>query len=900
MVRDMRSAFLVIPAIFLLIAGCATQAPAPRAVPATLPAAADAGNAKAYLTLDEIQPAPVLVKEPTSRPADPTPSLALQLYARGLDAMWKQNPYEAIEAFRQGLALDPYSFELNDQMGRAQLQRMQLPSEESFQAFEMAAALHPEDLQMHLLLGRQYMSIGNAQKALYQLRLAIQTDDYHDDAFGSAPVELHLARALEQLGYDQAAVNEYQLVLNRVQHPTSDLFRDVDMSYAVNSPHLIMLQMAGIYERLGQYQNALDLYQALSEADPATFVIQEQVVRVLARMGRQEEAIGRAADIVTLFGATSESLALLHDACYGVSPQREVDVLQNLHEKTPQDRGILFALADAMVAVNHSDDARQLLGDALGQSPKDIQIVGKLFDLDMAAGDSVGAGRLLITQLAQQPDSLGELSPMLTELVRPTGAHSLRPSQIQAIDVPDWAQGAKFNVVAESANAWRRDALERSSIEEAVKASPPFAPAYRRFFAQQLARQDLSREEKVKVGEQLAKQADAGGNGALGAELRALTLAFGGNYAQAAVEIQTAMKLDPNSAELELTYAAVLANEKLTLQCEQALWNAVSQHPQDDATWISLYGFYDQAKRNDEAVKVLAEWLKTNPASPDARVLEAKWSVTQGQQEQFGLGELEELLHDHSDDLQLINKIEAVYIQTNHGTEFVRALLGLRREQPTNLTVVSILTDIFAHTGRPDIALELLNETRKLVASDADMLYEVASLYMEIGQEDTASEVLAQVLQVDPNNAAANNDLAFRWADQGINLPAAEKMIRIAVAAEPDNEAFLDSMGWVLYKQGRFDEAVQYFLEAIGNSPAPDAEIVDHYADTLYRMGKKSDAVEQWRRALSGLSDNTEYDEDVGVLRQELVSKLAAAAAGKPAATAPLGAAAPATQPAHQ
>jgi tetratricopeptide (TPR) repeat protein len=898
----MKSVLFILSAGLLLAGGCASSTPSSAAMPTTLPIAAasaapaDAGSPRAFLKLDQIQPVPVLPAEPTSRPADPTPSRALQLFARGLDALWNHQPYEAVDAFREALKLDPFSFELNDEMGRAQLERMQLPTDASFQAFEMASALRPGDMQMHLLLARQYLSAGNAQKALDHLRLALLTDDYHNDAPGSGPVELFLARALEQLGYDQAAVDAYQLVSARIANPTSDMFRDPDMSYAVSAPHLIMLQEAQIYERLGQYDNALTLYESLAETDPATFVLQAQVVRMLVRLGRTDEAIGRAADIVTLFGASSESLILLHDTCYGVSPKREVDVLKKLHDDKPQDRGILFALSDALIAINQSGDARQLLAGALTQSPDDTQIVGKLFKLEMNAGDSTAAAQLLITQLAAQPDELSDLSPMIAELLRPATPNSLRPAQIQKLQVPDYAQAAKLSVVAEAADLWRRDALQRSSIEAAVKLSPPFPPAYRRFIIEQWARQDLSEDQKIEVSDKLAQQAETGGNPALAAELRGLSFAYQGKLQDSADALETAMRLDPDSADLQLTYAAVLAKQKRTLECEQTLWKIVAKWPQNDSAWSSLYDFYEQTNRDPEAIASLVQWLKADPASPDARVLEARWSATHGQ-EQFALGELAELLHDHSDDLQLITKIEAAYIAINHGPDFVNALVAIRREQPTNLTVVSILADILAHSGRPDIALALLDETRQHVAHDADMLYEVSWLYHETGQVGTSEDVLKQVLQVDPNNAAANNDLGFAWADEGKNLPEADKMIRIAVAAEPDNEAFLDSLGWVLYKQARYDEAVQYFKQAIGDSPAPDAEILDHYGDNLYRLGQQRAAIDQWKRAMIGLGQNNPEDEDAGSLKQKITEKLRDAEAGKPVDTAPIGAQPPSTQP---
>src|SRR5207248_11655112 len=110
-------------------------------------------------------------------------------------------------------------------------------------------------------------------------------------------------------------------------------------------------------------------------------------------------------------------------------------------------------------------------------------------------------------------------------------------------------------------------------------------------------------------------------------------------------------------------------------------------------------------------------------------------------------------------------------------------------------------------------------------------------------------QLLEQVVQLDPHNAPANNDLGYTWADGGKNLARAEEMIRLAVDAEPDNQSFLESLGWVLYKRAKFAEAVVYFEQAIGPATRPDPVVLDHMGDVLYRLSRSEGAVKQWKRA---------------------------------------------------
>ena len=269
------------------------------------------------------------------------------------------------------------------------------------------------------------------------------------------------------------------------------------------------------------------------------------------------------------------------------------------------------------------------------------------------------------------------------------------------------------------------------------------------------------------------------------------------------------------------------------------------------------------AGKETEALKSLAGWLKANPASEMARLAEATWHLRHGDRDQGEQG-LVAVLADHSDDADLVWGIEQIYARMGKADDFTSQLEKLRAQQPTNLTVVSDLAIIYSQHNRQTDATALLDQTRQLLAGDADMLYLLASIYHDIGQAPMWEEVLGQVLAADQTNVPASNDLGFAWAEAGKNLDRAEQMIRVAVAAEPDNQAFLDSLGWVLYKRGRFAEAAGYFEQAANPAQNPDPEVLDHFGDVLYRMGRRDEAQKQWQRSLQEMQGSGGEGEALG------------------------------------
>lgn len=118
-----------------------------------------------------------------------------------------------------------------------------------------------------------------------------------------------------------------------------------------------------------------------------------------------------------------------------------------------------------------------------------------------------------------------------------------------------------------------------------------------------------------------------------------------------------------------------------------------------------------------------------------------------------------------------------------------------------------------------------------------------------------AEEWLEQILDEFPDDISAHNDLGYLWADQAKNLLRARAMIEKAVAAEPENAAYLDSLGWVCYRQGEFDQAVEHLEAAIEKDASPDGVVLDHLGDAYFEQGNISAALTAWKRAAEAFEE---------------------------------------------
>lgn len=123
---------------------------------------------------------------------------------------------------------------------------------------------------------------------------------------------------------------------------------------------------------------------------------------------------------------------------------------------------------------------------------------------------------------------------------------------------------------------------------------------------------------------------------------------------------------------------------------------------------------------------------------------------------------------------------------------------------------------------------------------------EAAGLY------DKAADLFKKSIAADPSNAAdAYNYLAFMWADHNLHLDEADEMIRRALQLDPNNAAYIDTLGWLEFRQGKLNEALNDLERAAKNMAHDDPVVLEHIGDTYAKMNKIPQAIEAWQKALA-------------------------------------------------
>jgi tetratricopeptide (TPR) repeat protein len=163
--------------------------------------------------------------------------------------------------------------------------------------------------------------------------------------------------------------------------------------------------------------------------------------------------------------------------------------------------------------------------------------------------------------------------------------------------------------------------------------------------------------------------------------------------------------------------------------------------------------------------------------------------------------------------------------------------------------------------------------------------YILSNIFLEENRLDKATEHLQALLARHPDDPGYNNDLGYIWADHDVKLPEAEKLILKALemdrekrqktagydpAEDRDNGAYLDSLGWVYYKQKKYKEAKEILLRAVEDKKSQHIEIYDHLGDVLMALGERGAALEAWRKGIETAGDARRDQQRKAIVEKKL------------------------------
>ena len=569
----------------------------------------------------------------------------------------------------------------------------------------------------------------------------------------------------------------------------------------------------------GRYQEALTLYRKALSVVPDDPIVHLEYAQLLRDLNVTDEATTQAREAVRLDPDLAEARRLLGSlelAAAEKDPSRlpaAIEQLSAAHRLAPNDAGTSVTLARALLAADRAAEAAAILDDLpeLGGQPAIQRLTAEakaksgqyreaeelyeaLWEADPADREIAAA----LIDLYEDEDKLDEALAALEKL-------AARDSENPAIGE---------RIVLDLAREGRFPESEKKARE--LVAKRPENRAGQRLLATVLfERGSIAEGEKILRGLLESDPDDPVTRRALAAEL-VRERRFDEARAMYQETIHRAGD-DPRKAEaksaatIELGFIAYLEKDYAGARQILAPLAVADGQVQDRAARILLAADRDGEDYAD-GKKSSAALLAAKPSDPEWEAESAEFRYRTG--------------------------------ETKAAEEILDAL-----GSSGQLEKMMAAADAYGRLKKYDAAVRIARAAAAKFPESTDALFRLGSSLERGGQPAESEKVFLQLLALRPNDAATLNYLGYMWADQGVQLERAKEMLEKAVAREPRNAAYLDSLGWAYFRLGQIPDAEKNLREAYRREPS-DPTIEEHIGDLDARQGNVEGAIRHWEKAL--------------------------------------------------
>lgn len=338
------------------------------------------------------------------------------------------------------------------------------------------------------------------------------------------------------------------------------------------------------------------------------------------------------------------------------------------------------------------------------------------------------------------------------------------------------------------------------------------------------------------------------------------------NFSQAASLIRTALKTNPDNTRLELQYIQLLLKTGKTdtaiKRCKKLLKSKTKKNDAQLINYLALVMLENNELPTSK--QLLKRLLKLQPYNNSANFYLGYISQHQGDNRTAVKYYMQ--VTDGENLFPAILKVTNLLNQPEDKLKLQQFIQQTREQTPElSIELFIIETQWLNNQDFFDEAWETLDTGLKHYPNDPQLLYARAMLVEATNFEQTEQD-LRQILMQDPNNATAQNALGYSLLSHTERYQEAYQLIDSALKNKPNEPAFIDSMGWVLFKLGKLEQALETLERA--HALFPDPEVSGHLIQVYWALGQKKKAINLLRKAESKNPNNIYLEEAARIINE--------------------------------
>ena len=582
----------------------------------------------------------------------------------------------------------------------------------------------------------------------------------------------------------------------------------------------------------GDGDGAIKALRRAMALDPASSQIASELAEIYARQGRTKEAVDLADAALKLDGDNWDAHRLL-----GM-------LYADLAERG-QSGGA--GTVEASVWQHAVDHLEQALGDTQSGMAVGIRLtLGRMYLQHQDYDKAIGTLKQLLSDSPALPQGVALLAETYTTAGRQNEAIALLKDAVE--EEPSF-----YSALADAYDKQQRFAEAASAYAKASDENPRDADLKIKWATALLNRPERTSNERAR--DLLLDVTKTNPNASWPLHLLARAQVLLDDLDGAEGTARRILAINPSSTSGAHALAQVFEARRQYTKIVETLDPIVAK-PQkgreaDMVLLLTHLGLaYLELGRGQEAVGAFERATQLNPGDGALKTYHAQ-ALVLARKFDLAITLIRELRTGRPDDLRLA-RLEADALRGqgkfDAGVAVLRPLADAAGTGPTG---VQVLSEFYASDHRYADAAALLKTAQAAFPKDLNVQFQYGAMLERLKKFEEAERTFRQVIAADANHAPALNYLGYTLIERDQRIPEALDLIKRAVKLDPYNGSFLDSLGWAHFKLNQLDLA-EASLRTAAEQLVRDSVVQDHFGDVLAAKGRFAEAVEAWRRSLSG------------------------------------------------
>jgi tetratricopeptide (TPR) repeat protein len=670
---------------------------------------------------------------------------------------------------------------------------------------EKARGLQPKNLEVLRGLAKAYVQQQEVEKVVSVYRDIVAVDPR--DTYSL----LILAQVLSRMDRPQEAIQYYQKVIEQR--------RSFIGGY---------IYLGQIYERMKRYGDALDLYKQAILVDPRNSDVLrrfEELVTEINGAKNTSKILAEYEKFVSEYPGNTEVRRIFAEKLAAENKlDRAAEQYQKILEIDPENVEACISLGKLYAQQKNYDKAGEYLRKAIDIDPEKLELYDSIASMLLAEGDAEQAVSIYRKAIDANPRSEKlyiSLAALLENDDKTTEAIHVMENAIAKV-------GDKPELLAVLGKFYRSEGnteKAETTLRRAYDSEPSNLPLY--------------------------------------GELMAVYLEEGKTTAAEEITTKTAAKATPGKDVVFSVAGEFFFNSGRPARAVDLYLEALRANPTKIDYLARLVGISNRQKLFDQSLKFMEEFGGRMKEQDKVEQLRAEIYSDMGEHDK-AIAIYRDLLAENSLDLGYYQSLIDVLNDAGKYDESLKIVQQAKDKfGKSDPDAVSMMTGMVYYKQKKypqaeKAFKELLSRTD---GKNDDAYYFLGSVYLDQEQYKKAEDAFRKAIEINPTSSNALNALGYMYADRGIKLDEAKKLIEQALEINPSAPHILDSMGWVLFKQGDLKGAEDYVERAARQFD--DAEIYVHLGAIYAKQGKTELARETYQHAL-------ELDPDLKEVRQKL------------------------------